>query len=213
MPTISEYGTGAKNVYSTPPSALTKTVKVASVTATISSQTETSVTLAVTPTSGQLVEITYGQAAVQYKAQPAVLVMETGVNPVIAGGDRAGWISGDPANLALSATVNCLFDLGPDWQHFPLVQAAINPTPPSTGLGSITLVSSDSAASFTAKRRLGYANAVASGTIFLSLPSASATNTFMVRPMGRYLQVNLTNADAAAAQGALTAVVLTAYPC
>jgi hypothetical protein len=142
---------------------------------------------------------------------PPVVMMETGVNPVIAG-NGPGWVSGTPANLAAGTSTNVLvlFDLGPNWQNYTMLQAIINGALPSSGLTGFQLFSRDDpAVAINMSRRLFQANGSGS-TISLAITSGSAIGT-TARPMGRYLIASMNNADATNAQGTGAKVTLAMY--
>ena len=143
--------------------------------------------------------------------RPPVLVMETGLNAV-AGGDVPGWVSGSPANLAASGNFSAVFDLGPDWDQYSVLYLAILPQAPSSGLASVLATGSDTP-SPNLNRRLQVVGATTVGSLFAaSLLSANGAQGAFVRPMGRYVAVNGTNADASNALGAGAKVTLAAYP-
>lgn len=137
-------------------------------------------------------------------------VMETDVGQVAAGTDNGGWVSGSPANLALSATVTTIFDLGLDWSRVTFVTISILSTGPSSGFSGIVLTGSDTAAANPARRLRSEPNAndfasVATGAV----TTAAGAQAAIVRPQGRYVTVSLTNADGVNAQGAGSKVTLT----
>lgn len=139
-----------------------------------------------------------------------IQVFETDVNPVVAGGD-GGWISGTPSSLAASATVLCLFDLGPNWRQYPFLQVAVFPSGPSTGMNNIWIGCSDTPTIGTT-RRLNYASHAGIQQIYVTQNSSNGCGTFHSRPMGRYVGVSITNADATNPLGASAKVTIAAYP-
>lgn len=139
-----------------------------------------------------------------------VLVMEAGIGPVSPGGPDAGWVSGNLANLGPSATVQAVFDLGPDWDQYGLCQLnVLNPTSPHAGLG-VQPGGSDTTA-YSGSRRLSHAFS-AQSDITYKIVGAAKSEALTMRPVGRYLVVILGNADAAVPISAAARVVLTAYP-
>ena len=139
-----------------------------------------------------------------------VKIFETDVAQVSAGTPQGGWVSGTPNALAASASVTSIFDLGQDWHQFGTVTISVNPVGPSTGFSSVQATSSDTAAS-NAARRLNYANAANSAAIGVAINTSNGNAAFNVKPMGRYLTVLMTNADATNAMGAAK-VTIAAYP-
>lgn len=140
------------------------------------------------------------------------LFMETGVAAVAAvASPTPGWVSGNPASLALSASVNCIFDLGPKWDQYSIVNVGISPVGPSSGFSNISIASSATAA-LDSSRRLGYAFAAAAGNVLIaSATVAAGAIQAVVRPLGRYLVVSVTNADGVNALGATAKVAVGAY--
>jgi len=136
--------------------------------------------------------------------------METGVNAVTAGGAKAGWVSGDIASLALSATVDCIFDLGPDFDQYVTVSVKIAPIGPSSGTTACTVSSSDSVAA-NLNRRLRDPATAAGTMINAAVTVASGVGEFYARPHGRFLHVSITNADGVNALGATSKVSVSAY--
>lgn len=144
--------------------------------------------------------------------KPPVLVMDAGTNPV-PGGAAPGWVSGTPANLAAAASVACLFDLGPDWDQYATVQLAVRANGPSSGYSSVSASGRDTpVAVMNQSRYLREAGSSGFGILFASLTTANTAGVAVVRPSGRYVVVNLVNADASNAMGAAAGVTLTAFP-
>lgn len=141
-----------------------------------------------------------------------IKIFETDVGAVAAGTANGGWVSGSPANLAASASVNCVFDLGQDWSQFTHVSVAIRSSGTSTGLNNIQASSSDTA-TLNASRRLKDVSQVNHNSIAGNITTAGGTQQAIVRPMGRYFIVSLTNADATNPQDASAKVTIAAYPC
>jgi hypothetical protein len=147
--------------------------------------------------------------------QPQVMLMETDVLAVAPGGSMPGWVAGTPAGLAALGVVNCMFDLGPNWRDYPILQVVISPVGPSSGFNPVVMSSRDDAvAAANVHRRLGQiaANVVSGNVISAALTTASGSAGFMVRPMGRFLVITLTNADALSALGVTAKVTVVGYP-
>ncbi|AKA60337.1 hypothetical protein P26218_34 [Rhodoferax phage P26218] len=141
---------------------------------------------------------------------PSILNMRSGQNAIAGGGTQFGWISGDIAGLALSATAIAIFDLGPNWDQYNVVQVGVVPAGPSSGLSAVQVFSSDDAA-FNATTDVQLNNTWA--TTFGAISAAITTpQTSGFSPMGRYLIVRATNADGINAQGAGAFIRVTAYP-
>lgn len=142
--------------------------------------------------------------------QPSILNMRSGQNAVAGGGSQPGWISGDIASLALSATATLVFDLGPNWDQYNCVQVGVIPAGPSSGLSAVQAFSSDDAA-FSAATDIQLNNVW--GATYGAISAAITTpQTCSFAPMGRYFIVRATNADGVNAQGATAFVRITAYP-
>lgn len=137
--------------------------------------------------------------------------MESGINPVVAGGRVAGWVSGDPAGLAASATLQVSFDLGPEWDQYVLCALNVFVQGPSSGLAGILLRPSDSLVAVIARASRDAFSTNAS-PLAAALSAASAVAEYGLRPKGRYVLLSMTNADAVNACGATSKVTLTAYP-
>lgn len=141
--------------------------------------------------------------------RPPVLVMETGVNPV-PGGGPAGWVSGNPSGLADGATAPVVFDLGPEWDQYPIIGLIIYPVG-ATSLSAVTPVGSDTP-TYNYGRRLTGAFTVAGGfsQIYGTCTSANGSITSYVRPAGRYVVITMTNTAGSGVMGA-SRVTLVAY--
>lgn len=139
-----------------------------------------------------------------------VLLMQTDVAQV-PGGAGAGWVSGTPSGLAASATVNCVFDLGPDWDQYGVAAVGVLPIGPSSGMANVQAMGSDNTAPNPARRLKDMAVAGSANSSF-AINTSSNGHTFHVRPFGRYLIVSVSNADAANALGAASKVSVAAYP-
>jgi hypothetical protein len=129
----------------------------------------------------------------------AIKVLETDV------GDSR--VTGTIANLAAASAVNVLFDLGQDWEKFPLATLVVSPIGPSTGLSNVQVsFRPDAVATFNISRRSNFAYAPGATAVFISPPTASGPTSFTVRVLGRYLVLAATNADATNAMGATARV-------
>lgn len=145
--------------------------------------------------------------------RPPVLVMETDRDPVIAGGNQAGWVSGSPAGLAASASLICIFDLGPNWDQYVMLDVGVYPQAPSIGMKNIAIRGGDTAA-YNDRRRANIAtpSVLKLDAVYSTAPSANAAVSITVRPRGRYVFVNMDNSDAGAALGGQSLVTVIAYP-
>lgn len=142
-----------------------------------------------------------------------VVVAETGLRSVVAGNGLPGWVSGSPANLAASASVTCLFDLGADWDQYTELQVSVKCSAPSSGFTGVSVQGSDTTTLTSGVRRCRSSQDSAIGsTLYESVSSSVGAIQFNVRPWGRYVFVSLTNGDAVNAAGALSAVAIAAYP-
>ena len=143
------------------------------------------------------------------RRQP-VLVMETGVNQV-PGGTQAGWVSGNPAGLGDGASVNVAFDLGPDWDQYPVIGLSVQPVG-AISLSAVSASGSDTA-TFNFARRLGgaFTPGASPATMYATITTATGSAVIALRPMGRYVIVSMVNTAAGGAMGA-SKVVLAAYP-
>jgi hypothetical protein len=141
-----------------------------------------------------------------------IVVLKTGVAPGTAGGTVPAWISGDPANLAAATTVDCIFDLGPNWSQLDEVQISLLPTTPSTGFSNVDATFSDSTTRDPSRRPPSVGGSTGWATNFAaSALSANGPVGLTMRPMGRFLHVNMTNADGAAALGATSSVTVSLH--
>lgn len=143
--------------------------------------------------------------------QPSILRMRSGQNQIAGGGTQPGWVSGDIAALAAAGTATVVFDLGPNWDQYNVVQVALVPAGPSSGLNAVAAYSSpDATFNAAVDPQLNYTWATAFG------PAAGAAvatpQAAMFSPMDRYLIVRATNADGVNAQGAGAFVQLAAHP-
>lgn len=147
---------------------------------------------------------------VMHMRRPPVLCMEAGVNPVSPSTPDPGWVSGNPAGAAPGAAVSCVFDLGADWDQYGLAQVAIiNSANPHAGI-DVQISGSDSPGWF-GPRRLNHAYVRTGSTLYERTPQATSQQVF-VRPMGRFLNVMVVNADGAVSNGAGTKCSVTIYP-
>lgn len=144
--------------------------------------------------------------------QPPVIVMQTDLNPVTPNQLQAGWVSGSIASLAASATVDCIFDLGPDWDQYPILAVLVMQDGPSTGLNPVQILGSDTTTP-DSRRRLSPAYAAGgNGASFSATMSTGAYVTMWVRPLGRFLTVRATNADGVNTAGVGSRVSVGMYP-
>lgn len=144
-----------------------------------------------------------------FRRQP-VLVMETGINQV-PGGAQAGWVSGNPAGLADGATATVVFDLGPQWDQYPVIGLSVQPVG-ATGFSAVQAFGSDTTAVNSARRLTGgFSASGAPSALLASILSADGASSIALRPMGRYVVVQMTNTAAGGAMGASKAT-LAAYP-
>lgn len=135
-------------------------------------------------------------------------ILQTGVSAVAAGTEAGGWVSGNPASLAASASVTALFDLGQDWHQYSHVQVAVAPSGPSSGLTITGITGSDTSTANT-RRPLRGADGAGFGAITsVSVPTAGGPLAGIMHPMGRYMHITVANADGANAQGATTAITI-----
>ncbi len=137
--------------------------------------------------------------------------METDVRPITAGGNTPGWVNGSAANMPPSGSITCLFDLGPEWDQYNLINLCVNPVGPSTGFSNVAASGSDTTTANTARRLGFYSFGAANSSLTASITTAGGPQNLLLNPMGRYVHVQLTNADAANAMGAATKVTLTAF--
>jgi hypothetical protein len=117
-----------------------------------------------------------------------IATLKSGTGQRSAGSGPA-WVSGYIASLAALGVATVVFDLGPNFDQYVIVQYAVSPLGPSSGLSAVAAFSSD--------------------TIALD---ASGPASILARPMGRYFIVQATNADAVNALGAASFVRISAYP-
>jgi hypothetical protein len=140
----------------------------------------------------------------------SILKMRSGQNAVAGGTTQPGWVSGDIAALAAAGTATIVFDLGPNWDQYNVVQLAVVPAGPSSGLSGVSAYSSPEASfSAAADPQLNHTWATSFGA---AVAAINAPQSAMFSPMDRYLIVRATNADGANAQGAGAFVALAAYP-
>ena len=138
------------------------------------------------------------------------LFMETGLNPVQAGGTSAGWVSGNPAGLPLSTNVNIAFDLGPNWAEYQRLQ--VNMYLPVGGSLNIQMQPGGSDLPvYDPSRRLPFANQATDSTgSYIQNTSTNTSKTFTLLPFGRFVIFIYSNADAVNATVAGTKVTLQA---
>ena len=141
---------------------------------------------------------------------PSILKMRSGQNAIAGGGTIPGWISGDIASLAAAGTATIVFDLGPNWGQYGVVQLAVVPAGPSSGLSGVkAFSSSDAALNAAVDPQLNYTWATSFGVVSAAI---NAPQSAMFSPMDRYFIVQATNADGVNPQGAGAFVQLAANP-
>ncbi len=138
-----------------------------------------------------------------------IRLFSAGANAV-SGSGEAGWVDGTIASLAALAVATVRFDLGEDWILFPFIRLHISWVAPSSGTSNLQVYSGDTLGALT--RRLGFIDTDSISTTFATLSSANGPQTMDLRPMGRYLTITATNADAANATGSTSRVDLAQYP-
>lgn len=82
---------------------------------------------------------------------------------------------------------------------------------PSSGVSNL-VVSSSATAALNVNRMLNEVDGATFGALNASIAASTLSSTATVRPMGRYLIVRMSNADAANALGAASRVTVAAYP-
>lgn len=170
--------------------------------------------LRITSAVTQLVEFTVSMVRLEITSREKplpIITAETDVNQITGGGDIHGWVSGTPASLAASGTAVVVFDLGPNWMFYGLVQVLITPVAPSSGFNPVQIMCTPNGAT-NFNRRLGFAYSTGGAVVFGNFTSASGQVCVVVRPMDRYLVINIPNADAVNAVGATAKVAIAAYP-
>lgn len=121
-------------------------------------------------------------------------------------------VTGTLAGLAASGTATVCFDLGTDWENVELAQVCVSVAGPSTGLTAVQVSFADAVQTvINPNRRVGPLYGAAFGSINAAITTAGGANTVTVGPMGRFLLVTATNADATNATGAATTVTLQAF--
>lgn len=138
-----------------------------------------------------------------------IRLFSAGANAV-SGSGEAGWVDGHIASLAASGVATVRFDLGEDWILFPFIRLFVSWVGPSSGTSNLQVYSGDTLGALT--RRIGFIDTDSISTTFVTLSSASGPQTLDLRPMGRYLTITATNADATNAVGASARVDLAQYP-
>lgn len=119
-------------------------------------------------------------------------------------------VVGTLAGLAANATGEVQFDLGVDWQLFTVAQLWILPSAPSSGLNAIQIFGGDTLGART--WRIGNSNSTGPNTSYFNITSAGGPQTYLFRPIGRYITVAALNADAVNAVGASANCMIVAYP-
>lgn len=123
-------------------------------------------------------------------------VMQSGLNPV-ALGNGPGWVSGSPANLAVSGTADVVFDLGPEWHALTTVSITLyfGVTPgAATAVAFAGHFSLDGTTQWVRSCNYGYA-----GTAYLgAITAANGEANFIIAVQGRYLRVRVNGVTTAA---------------
>lgn len=141
----------------------------------------------------------------------SVQVAETDVAAVTAGGSEFGWVSGSPANLAVNVQAIVIFDLGPLWFRYTVVALSIRPsTVAADSLKNIFILGNDTPAA-SGGAALRDVCATSAIRFFASCGNSTEINP-IVRPMGRYVLIGITNGDPLNAQLANAKITLAAYP-
>lgn len=140
-----------------------------------------------------------------------VQIAETDADAVIAGGDHFGWVSGSISGLLAGQAATVVFDLGPLWFRYIIAAFCIQPQLPSTGLSAIQCSGSDIPA-HSSSRRLKAVESSSPNTLYAGVTSAAGPQQVIVRPIGRYLIILVTNADPLNAQGTGAKITLAVYP-
>lgn len=140
-----------------------------------------------------------------------VKIFESDVNQVAAGSKRGGWVSGSPANLAAVTGLNVIFDLGDDWDQYPIVCVYASNTGPGTPM-QILLRTSDNPLTFTVARALRDLQDTARRPIADLVSSANVVGVYHVYNCGRYLLVQVSNQDAVNPLSATAKVVVSMQP-
>lgn len=136
---------------------------------------------------------------------------ETDKNQISAGGSTPGWVGGTTANLAASSQVNIVFDLGQDWDQYSVIAAnAFSQAPSVSGL-TVLWRSSDTTSLVGVTRALRDMANTTMRPISDTFTTAQAVGSYFLKPMGRYLIAQVTNADATNAQGAGSKVTIAAF--
>lgn len=143
---------------------------------------------------------------------PSCFTLKSGVNAVAADGSSQipGWVSGNIASLAASGSINVIFDLGPNWDSYTILQCAHSSVSGSSGI-TVGFVKSSTDGALTSDD-LSLNSAYATGAGNLTAASSAGQRSFSVRPMYRFLIVNFTNADATNPVDANAFCLVTAYP-
>ena len=148
---------------------------------------------------------------------PPTITMSTSqgvgnVSVVTAGGLIPGWVSGDPSGLAISGSVNTLFDLGPNWADYSTFVVGVHAANATTATGAMAIHNCDTS-NPTFNIRTRAIDASQSGTtpaIISSLtPAINALNYTICHIRARYVMVVVTNADVALPFSADSYVTLT----
>lgn len=139
-----------------------------------------------------------------------VLVMESGSNQIIPNITFYGWVSGNLANLQPSTQVDIIFDLGPLWNQYNLLQLSFHITQ-SIGINHVHISGND-IQSFNTKRRLCVLSDSNFPEIYDDLTISTGTKSAYFKPMGRFVIIRATNSDTVNSLGVDSGIVLVGYP-
>lgn len=117
-------------------------------------------------------------------------------------------VTGTPASLAASASVDVKFDLGPNWAQYSKGMCSYAVASPSSG-GVIQIWYGRA---FGIKTWRGVQLGPTSNTNYDTPTSAGGNKGMTTGPIERYVTVSVQNTDAVNAMGASSHVVCTFYP-
>ena len=149
------------------------------------------------------------QLAVTMAIGPPTIVMESDGVRVAAGGSVPGWVTGSFAGAADGAVNDVVFDLGPDWDQYHVLQLIVQPVG-ALSLTNVQTFSSDTSAINMGRRVRDANSATKFDTINVTLTTSAGAQSTMVRPAGRYFFVRGTNTAGNGAMGA-TKVIVASY--
>lgn len=141
-----------------------------------------------------------------------IKVFETDLNQVASGSKRGGWVSGSPASLGFGQGVNVIFDLGDDWDQYPLLNVMVSNSGPGTPM-TVLLRSNDiPSPPAGASRALRDISVSTLRPIADPVSAANVVGAYLVYNAGRYLIVQINNGDAANPLSAISKAVVVALP-